>query len=282
MKSFNSRLNSLILLLVFPAIILSQQSLSYDSITTSEKIVNDFNLSLNNNLNYFSHPSEFQTSDWLMFSGIVVSSGLLMTIDDEVRKGVRANQTNFQNDFSKIGKYYGEFYSLFGIPLSIYGSGLLFKSEELRTTGRILIESLIAAGITTTAIKVIAGRGRPKKNKGEFDFNFFEIKNINASLPSGHSTVAFTISTVLSERIDNIYASIALYGLASLTAYQRVYSNNHWPSDTFLAAAIGITAGKFFSNLEVGKEEKIQNKFSYKILPNINSSNVGFLIQIQF
>ena len=32
-------------------------------------------------------------------------------------------------------------------------------------------------------------------------------------MASGHATVAFAVSSVLAERIDNIYASIALYGL---------------------------------------------------------------------
>lgn len=253
-----------------------------DSLNIGDKIINDIELSFNDNLNYFIRPTNFKASDWMIFSGVVASTGLLMTIDEEVKTVVRKNQTSFQNDFTKIGKYYGESFTLLGLPFIIYGSGLIFDNNEFRTTGRILIESLAAAGITTTALKFIIGRSRPRKNMGEFDFNYFELKNINVSLPSGHTTVAFTISTVLSERIDNIYASIALYGLASLTAYQRIYSNNHWLSDTFLGAAIGITAGKFFSNLEEEKNVKGNNGISYKIMPNINSSNIGFAIQIQF
>lgn len=274
-------------LIFFPLIFsqkISAQELSnkIDSSKITNIICDDTKSLLENNLDYFSRPAQFNTCDWLIFSGIVVSTGLLATIDEEVKNELRLNQTNFQKDFTKVGKLYGDLISLFGIPLSIYGSGLVFKNKELRTTGRILIESLAAAGITTSVIKIITGRSRPKKNIGEFDFNFFEFKNINVSLPSGHSTVAFTISTVLSERIDNIYASIALYGFASLTAYQRIYSNNHWLSDTFLGAAIGISAGKFFSNLEKKRNEKNPDKFSYQILPSINSSNIGFQIHIQF
>ncbi|MBK7979053.1 MAG: phosphatase PAP2 family protein [Ignavibacteriae bacterium] len=246
------------------------------------EISNDIELVANNNIEYFSRPLMFSANDWLVLSGITVGTGILISIDKEVQNKVRTNQSNFLDDFTLAGKYYGDVYGLIGIPLFVYGSGLIFENEELRTTGRILTESLIAAGITTTVLKVIIGRSRPKKNKGEFDFNFIEFKNINVSLPSGHSTVAFTISTVLSERIDNIYASIGLYGLASLTAFQRIYSNNHWLSDTILGATIGITAGKFFSNLENERKENSKEKISFRVLPYLNSSAMGLSLQIQF
>ncbi|MCB0732353.1 MAG: phosphatase PAP2 family protein, partial [Ignavibacteriae bacterium] len=204
----------------------------------------------------------------------------LMTVDKEVNQEVIKNNNNFQDGFTKIGKYYGEGYAMAGIPLIVYGSGLIFNSKSFRTTGRLLIESLAAAGLTTSLLKILIGRSRPYANDGEYKFNFFETKNIKNSLPSGHSTVAFTISTVLSERIDNIYASIGLYSLATLTAYQRVYSNNHWLSDTFLGAAIGITAGKFFSDLE--EERNSRNRISFQIMPTLNSGNIGFNLVLHF
>jgi hypothetical protein len=56
------------------------------------------------------------------------------------------------------------------------------------------------------------------------------------SLFSGHTTDAFAAATVLSQRFNNIFASIAFYSLAGLTAYQKVYTDQRCFSDTVLAA----------------------------------------------
>ena len=64
-------------------------------------------------------------------------------------------------------------------------------------------------------------------------------------MPSGHATVAFAVSSVLAERIDNLYASIGLYSIASVTAISRLYHNRHWLSDVAVAATIGTATGLF-------------------------------------
>jgi membrane-associated phospholipid phosphatase len=80
-------------------------------------------------------------------------------------------------------------------------------------------------------------------NEGNGTFRAFQFKSGTTSLPSGHTTVAFAMSSVLSARIHNTAVSVGLYSLASLTALGRVYHNVHWFSDTFLGAAIGTVAG---------------------------------------
>jgi len=272
-----------VLLFVFSSLCFSQSNITKkDTLNFGNKLLSDIKLSFNDNIKFFSRPAEFDSRDWLSLGGITLTTGLLTIGDKEIKKTVAKNHTKFQDKLTKIGKYYGELYSMTIASVGIYSTGLIFGSDELRTTGRILIESLAAAGITTTALKVILGRTRPYMNKGQYKFNFFQLKNENNSLPSGHTTVAFTISTVLAKRIDNLYASIALYGLASLTAYQRIYSNNHWISDTFLAAAIGYTAGSYFCNLEKERNQKNNSKFSYHILPSINNYGYGISFQVRF
>ena len=252
-----------------------------DTVGIGNKLLNDIELSFDNNLNFFSRPAEFNSSDWFKLAGVTVATGALMTIDKEVQIETAKHHSNFQNDITKVGKYYGEIVPIAVSAIGVYGGGLIFGNKEMRTTGRILIESLAASGITTTILKSIIGRSRPYKNEGEFKFNFFETKTSNTSLPSGHTTVAFTISTVLAERIDNIYASIGLYGLASLTAYERIYDDRHWLSDTFLGAVIGISAGKFFSDLETESENKKSN-VSFQVAPYLNLECPGVSVLIQF
>ncbi|MGQ9644612.1 MAG: phosphatase PAP2 family protein [Ignavibacterium sp.] len=97
--------------------------------------------------------------------------------------------------------------------------------------------------MTTTIIKSVTGRSRPYTNDGHNYFNFFQTKTAYTSYPFGHVTVAFTLSSILSSRIDNDYATIGLYALAVSTVMQRMYDDKHWLSDTVLAASIGYFIG---------------------------------------
>jgi len=102
----------------------------------------------------------------------------------------------------------------------------------------------VSAGLTTTIIKSVTGRSRPFTNEGYNQFKLFQTENAQTSFPSGHVTVAFTLSSILSSRINNVYATVGLYTLAASTVMQRMYSDNHWLSDTVLAASIGYFIGK--------------------------------------
>lgn len=97
----------------------------------------------------------------------------------------------------------------------------------------------------------------------------------------GHTSTAFTIATVLSEQIDNTYASIALYSLASLTAYQRVYADAHWFSDTFLGAVLGTFIGLKITSLHE-KHREINRSLRLGIYPQLNSGGYKLGLFIQF
>jgi membrane-associated phospholipid phosphatase len=106
-----------------------------------------------------------------------------------------------------------------------------------------LFESVVLAGLANMTLKSVIGRSRPQTEEGPFRFRGFQTALERTSLPSGHSTVAFAVSSVLARRIDNPYATVGLYGMAALTAVSRIYHDNHWLSDTFLGAAIGTSVG---------------------------------------
>src|SRR5439155_18160107 len=133
-------------------------------------------------------------------------------------------------------------------------------------TGRELLEALAYSGITTTALKIVIARARPYVDQGIHSFLPFDAANGHNSLPSGHTTVAFALSTVLSQRINNVWASIALYGAASCTAFSRMYHNQHWLSDVFLGAAIGTTAGLFVSHRDDQRENILLPKSNELII----------------
>jgi len=102
------------------------------------------------------------------------------------------------------------------------------------------------------------------------------------SMPSGHTSAAFSAATVLSERIGNIYASAALYSLAGLTAFQRIYRDQHWFSDTILASALGTVIGLKIVKLNSRESEANPKGASVNFVPVFNHNSMGIGISAAF
>jgi hypothetical protein len=60
-------------------------------------------------------------------------------------------------------------------------------------------------------------------------------------------TVASALSATLAEDIGNPWATLGLYTCAGLTLFGRLYSDQHWVSDTFVGGVIGTVAGIWVS-----------------------------------
>lgn len=205
---------------------------------------NDIEIGLNTASKLISSPANFEKKDWILGGLTLATTCISFLVDNDIRDYFKKNRSPFMDNIANIGLNYGD--ALYAIAFSgaIYTGGKIFKEDEYSTTGRMLLESLLFAGITTSILKSIIGRSRPYTEEGPSKFNGFQFRTETTSFPSGHVTVAFAMSSVLSERIDNVYASILLYSLAGSTLFQRIYDDKHWFSDTILAAVIGYTIGK--------------------------------------
>ncbi len=281
MKNFltNRILLSLVILsLSFNIRIFGQDNCVKDTVQTS--IIQDINYGLNDGIKLLKSPSKFTSRDWIYLGGI---SGLTVGsffIDESIRKTVAKNHNGTLDDITEIGHKYGNAGYMIVLSGAAYLTGKLLKNNDISETGRMLLETLAYAGIITTILKFGLGRARPYLDKGPYDFFNFSTKDDYLSLPSGHTTVAFAISSVLAAKIKNTYASIALYGLAGLTLYQRIYTDRHWFSDTFLGAAVSTVLGNAIVKLNECPEKKNDN--SLMVLPSIQPHSMGLSLIYSF
>ncbi len=241
----------------------------------------DVKKSLNDGLDIIEAPAHFSAGDWITTGAIVGGTSLSMLLDNDIRNEVRKNRTQTMDNVTKIGQYYGEVIPAVSLSAGIYAAGLIFQDNSVSLTGRLLGESLLYAGTINILLKFLFSRSRPYTNNGNTDFWNYKFNNDFYSMPSGHTTVAFTLSTVLAERINNIYATIGLYTLAAFTAYQRIYSDNHWFSDTVLGAAIGIVISRAVVNLN--KDDPYQHDdFNISGTPIMIKQGFGFSFGFSF
>ncbi len=221
------------------------------------------------------HSNDFENSSDLFYkAGIVTATtGLLFLVDNTIRNNIKLSTASNDNTLLDIGNKYGVYYYNLGLSGVLYLTQFVTKNKKIANTGKVLFESLVVSGLASISIKFIFGRSRPYKEEVVGKLNWFETENVFNSLPSGHVITAFTTSTVLSKSIGNTYASIALYGLAGLTAYQRMASDNHWISDVFLGSAIGILVGEYFSTVNIKNSSESAN---YNLVPFFSKIDMEF------
>ena len=213
-------------------------------LTVHALLVHDVEVALGDAGSFFTAPFHFSGTEWLYAGAVVGGTPFLMSLDESVRQKVgRSTVSSLNNDFWDIPTRYGIVTYANVFSIATYATGLFIRSDELRVSGRLMFEALSLAGVSVITVRYIAARSRPYSDDGPWRFHGFTWSNEIQSFPSGHTTVAFALSTVLAERIDNIWARIGLYGLATLTAFARVYNNQHWMSDVVIGAGFGLAAG---------------------------------------
>ena len=251
-----------------------------DHRTVPRIIADDFSVFLKNGGDVFSAPARFRAEDWMVAGAATGAIALSMLIDEPVRDFMNRNQDPRLSDWLRVGRQYGNIVTPVSIAGALYVAGLAFKDGSLRQTGLMVAEATAFAGITTTVIKIIAGRSRPFLGQGASDFRGFQDQDDYFSFPSGHATVAFALTTVLADRIDHPVATIVLYLLAGSTVLQRMHDDRHWLSDVLAGSMIGYVFGKAVVRLHEPKD--IDAGASGGFLMNTGSPNVsriGFSIR---
>jgi membrane-associated phospholipid phosphatase len=211
----------------------------------------------NETVNFIKSPGKWDAGDWLKIGLIGGGTVLLLeTADKPVRNAVLKDQRYYKSVPIEFGRVWGEIYS----PVVFFGGYALYSliADDIGTR-KIAYEigqASIYAGVINYILKVAIGRARPYLNDGPTTFRPFSsfFSADHQSNPSGHSTVAFVISTVLSRNAKPVWLKVLAYLPAALTLVSRVYQDQHWTSDDFLGAAFGY----FIASWVVDQHEKGQ------------------------
>jgi len=194
-------------------------------------------------------PLKFEQEEWRQLAGTVAITGLLFIADKQVKQASVNQQSSFNDKLFGIDRFHGSQYSLF-TSLGIYGYGLAVRNDNVRQLGLRAAEAFVYSGAITNLLKMAMGRRRPFAGENQLVFKSFNAGTDNTylSLPSGHTTAAFSVSTVLAAYSDNLAWKTFCYGSAVLVGAARIYHDRHWLSDVFLGGMIGYHVGKFVSN----------------------------------
>jgi membrane-associated phospholipid phosphatase len=193
---------------------------------------------------YFTAPLRWDGRDWLYFGSTVAAVGLAHQYDDNVR-------THFVGSGTALPKNSGSYSNQDALPaIGVFAAtflyGTLANDHDGRSESWQMLEATGFTTATTYLLKFAAGRERPIDTSDPDQW-----RSGGEAFPSGHTSVAFAIGTVLAESGSDEHRwmrRILGYGMAGYTGYARMKHNAHWLSDTVAGAAIGISTAHFVMN----------------------------------
>ncbi len=233
-----------------------------------DTILKDAEIFLMDGASFYTYPLRMDESEWLITGGIGIGTFFLVRNDDHIRTRIGTEVNKYDNNFWRIFETYGVIQYAEIAGATTYAVGLFSKNDEVRKLGRMIVQSLTYSGLTSMFIRMIAGRKRPPLTNDPLNFTGFTTNNSFQSFPSGHVTVAFAFSTVLAEYFDSPWSKIGFYGIAGLSAAERLINSQHWFTDVALGALVGIAGGMHVINEESKRNNGKISRLS--IQPTLN------------
>lgn len=218
-------------------------------------------------------PTRWGEAEWLDFSIAAAGIGAVMLVDEPVYEEVQRNRTAAIDDMAQVVESFGS-YPSFGIMGAFYAAGSLLEDDKAKRVAMdSFASSLVSAGIITTTMKVVVGRRRPENTGEAYHFRPFGGDH---SFPSGHTTQAFSLASVIAESYDETWVDLTSYGIATLVGLARVEQGAHFPSDVLAGAIIGTVVGKSIVRHHQGSHTRVT------IMPTGDGQTFGLWLRAEF
>lgn len=236
-------------------------------------------LFLDNTKCVFTAPFSWEKSDWFQF-GLATAAviGTALILDKPVHEAVVRHQG--QGWEPKLQKFepIGNKVAL-GTAAGFYLVGWLGEKEGARAAGADALSASLASSLMVSGLKYTLGRARPNEDHGPA---FFSPFSGHESHPSGHTTQAFTVASVLAAHYPDTWVQITCYGLATLGGLSRIGQDAHWTSDVLAGALIGTAVGRGVTRMNQRRRSTQPGKVQVTLGPNLRPGYQGLQVALKF
>jgi membrane-associated phospholipid phosphatase len=199
-----------------------------------------------------SEPFHWKARQWSIFAGVVGVSVVAYVYDKEIYDFFQRNLTETTEAISKYAiEPWGS--GLYSLPLlaGIYLTGI--KNDHHRNVALTGLKAFLLSGGAAQVTKYIFHRHRPGDNNPPNPYLWegpFEFTTDYTSFPSGHTTTAFAVASVLAHGYkDKIWVGLTSYTIAALVGLSRIHDGKHWATDAIAGAALGTFIGTVLSKV---------------------------------
>jgi len=224
---------------------------------------------------------EYPSRSYMAIGGGVIA--LTYLSDQSVKDFVDHNRSPFAKKLTDASYYWGNGKYLMPAVGVATLAAWAFNQNEYVKTGVMAFEAYLLSGAGVTILKYTAHRHRPLTGDGPYSYDGASLStdSTKQSFPSGDTSNAFAVATIIAKRAHDRWTPPIAYTLASVVAYQRVYRNMHWVSDTLVGAALGYLSGIVV--IDVNERLAKKNKGAdWMIYPLLDQYNRGVIAQFGF
>jgi hypothetical protein len=226
-------------------------------------------------------PFHWNGREWSLFAASTAALAGMSLADESLSDAARDHGPTF-GFFGDVANEFGSAGS-FVVLGGFYLAGAIGKDSKAKNVcldG--LAASLIASGMITPVVSTLVGRERPTEEQGAYSFHPFEGR----SFPSGHTTQAFAVASVIATSYDQLWVKVTAYGMATMTAWQRVRLGKHFPTDVVAGALIGTVVGRsvvhFNRKLRSGEKEPEITGARLTLVPVLGGGTYGVSATLAF
>jgi membrane-associated phospholipid phosphatase len=245
-----------ILIHCFPAISKSQPDSSHNQHNFNRKYIVSY---WHDTKIIIAEPFHWKAKQWSVFAGVVGISVITYVYDREIYDFFQNNRTETTDAISKYAiAPWGS--GLYSIPLlaGIYLTGI--KNDHHRNIALTGLKAFLLSGGAAEVTKYIFHRHRPDDNDSPDPYLWegpFQFTTDFTSFPSGHTTTAFAVASVLAQGYrDKIWVGLTSYTIASLVGLSRINDGKHWATDAIAGAALGTLIGTTLSRINFSSDPK--------------------------
>lgn len=135
--------------------------------------------------------------------------------------------------------------------VTLPATGLLWAIGEWKEQPRLVraarhgLEAWCLAQLTVQSIKYGSHRSRPSESSSSQQWGGPGFGSRHQSFPSGHSASAWGLLPAFAMEYADIWWVPALaYAAATSTSLSRIHDGEHWPSDVFVSAGVGLLSNR--------------------------------------
>jgi len=203
---------------------------------------------------YFIAPLKWNSKQTAIYAGIIAGGVGIYFADDWIHGQTRLPNFNQQQGVKYGLSYFGNGYYSMPLMAGMLLYGLSAKKELPYQTALMGVKSFVIATVLTRALKYPLNRSRPNENRGA-QFWIGPLKPFSLSFPSGHTTGAFAVASVLARNYSHKkWIPITSYSLATGVGLSRIWTKEHWASDVVFGALIGWSVGTIVTKIECADE----------------------------
>lgn len=232
---------------------------------------------------YLIYPFSMKGTDWLIGGAAIGGTVLSSLADRRVHSFLGSKEAaNSKHNFFNLAANYGFIYYQAAFAGGLYLTGLFARSDGVRETARLIMQSLTYSGTLVIGLRILMSRERPYITDNPYKFDGIKFKSLDTqSFPSGHTAVAFAVSTILAERIGTWWSRVLFYGAAGLVGFSKIRTNQHWLSDVVFGGLLGFSSSWFVLKREEDRTNKKKNSeekkgAGFSFYPSFNGFSIVY------